>query len=87
MKIAGYRQLSELDIANINAIKEMEERCLRMHDGLDGVMGLDKRALAVARTQLQGAFMWYTRAIAIPNRVELGEEEESFDFNPQQMGG
>lgn len=77
--IVGYRTLDQEDLANITAVKEMEERCMRLADGLKvNAEHYDQRAVALYVTYLQIAFMWAVRAIAKPDRIPLPEEEESF---------
>ncbi|ASK94338.1 hypothetical protein KWH04_01080 [Xanthomonas campestris pv. trichodesmae] len=65
-KIAGYRELSEDEIAGINRTKRLAEDVGAHLDALLGVQGIDKRALAIAKTELQTGFMWAVRAIAQP---------------------
>ena len=49
-KISGYRELTEAAI--LDEVKEMP--------------GIDQRALAIARTELQTGLMWAVRAVARP---------------------
>lgn len=76
--IAGYRPLSAEDLANSKAVKEMEERVLRMIDGMKRRPDLDPRCLAEGNTCIQTGFMWLIRSIIRPDRIELDDEEESF---------
>ncbi len=65
-KIKGYRKLSENEITDINAIKAMGEDIRSHLDVLQGRDNIDKRWLAVARTDLQKGVMAVVRAIAQP---------------------
>ena len=65
-KIGGYRKLSDNEIADINAIKSMGNDIGAHLDTLEGREGIDKRWLAIARTDLQKGVMAAVRAIAKP---------------------
>lgn len=65
-KIAGYRELSQQEIDAMNAVKAKAEEVGQQLDGLRNMAGIDQRALAIARTELQTGFMWAVRAIAQP---------------------
>jgi hypothetical protein len=65
-KIKGYRQLSEQEALTINEIKDLAEKVGLMVESLNIAPGVDKRWVAIARTQLQQGFMALTRAIAQP---------------------
>lgn len=65
-KIGGYRELTQGEIDAINAVKGKAEEVGLLLDGLLGMPGIDKRALAIAKTELQTGFMWAVRAIAQP---------------------
>ncbi|AMV00314.1 DUF7681 family protein [Xanthomonas citri] len=65
-KIAGYRELSEGEIAAINRTKQLAEDVGSHLGALLDVPGIEKRALAIAKTELQTGFMWAVRAIAQP---------------------
>lgn len=73
-KITGYRQLSETDAMLINSIKAA---ALAVADLCDKVERLPieeeyesyenpRRAMAIARSELQSGFMWLIRAVARP---------------------
>jgi len=65
-KIAGYRDLTEAEIAAMNRFEEIGQQ-------LDGALeeargaGADPRCLAIARTELQTGLMWAVRAVAKPD--------------------
>jgi hypothetical protein len=66
-KIKGYRDLSETEIADMNAAKMLAEQvgdlCKKFEMERPNV---DKRWLAIARTDLQKGFMALVRSIARP---------------------
>jgi len=66
-KIKGYRDLSEAEIADMNAAKVLAEQvgdlCKKFEMERPNV---DKRWLAIAKTDLQKGFMALVRSIARP---------------------
>lgn len=67
--IAGYRELNPTEIDMMNAVKRMAEKVGALVEDLDAAEGyaeVDKRWVAIARTELQQGFMALTRAIARP---------------------
>jgi hypothetical protein len=64
--IAGQRQLSHDDVAAINDLKAEANECGAMLEKLQAHPGIDQRALAIAKTELQTGFMWAFRAVARP---------------------
>lgn len=71
MQVKGYTPLSDVQKSEMNILKELEERTLRF---IETRHTADPRSVAIAITQLQGAFMWANRAIAKPQRVTLMED-------------
>lgn len=65
-KIAGYRELSQQEIDAMNALKAKGAEIGAQLDALAELPGIDKRALAIAKTELQTGVMWAVRAIAQP---------------------
>ena len=65
-KISGYRDLSQTEIDLMNEAKELAEKCGALINRLDQIEGIDKRSLALGRTNLQQGFMWTVRSIAQP---------------------
>ena len=65
-KISGYRELTEAEIAEMNKVKAEAQRVGDLLADLEKLPGIDRRALAIAKTELQTGFMWATRAIAQP---------------------
>lgn len=73
--IAGYRPLQERTASLVNANKHSEERVLRTIDELQQDPDVDKRWLALARTQIEQGFMALNRSIFKPTRVTLPEDD------------
>ena len=65
-KITGYRELTQLEINAMNIIKARGEQLSQLLDDLGDLPDVDKRALAIARTELQTGMMWAVRAVARP---------------------
>lgn len=66
-KVKGYRQLQQPEIDGINFIKAKAAEVGEMIDRMQKAEGLDQRAIAIAKTELQTGFMWLTRGIAQPD--------------------
>lgn len=75
LPVKGYTGQSNDNVALANRLKDAEERYLRELDSLDGVPSVDKRMVALARTNMQTAAMWAVRSIFQPTRVKLQEDE------------
>lgn len=65
-KISGYRELDATEIDAMNRIKAKAEEVGALLAEAGHIPGIDGRALAIARTELQTGFMWAVRAIARP---------------------
>lgn len=67
-KIAGYRELSENEIAAINRIKALGVEAGELVDSLrdSSPTGPDQRWVSIGATQLQQGFMALTRSVAKP---------------------
>ena len=65
-KIIGYRQLTENDAKLMNEIKAQGLVLDQMIQMLEHTPGLDKRWLAIGKTDLQTGLMALTRAVAQP---------------------
>lgn len=65
-KVKGYRQLQQPEVDGINFIKAKAAEIGEMIEKMQATDGLDQRAIAIAKTELQTGFMWLTRAIAQP---------------------
>lgn len=82
LPVSGYTNQSNKNIDVVNENKRLEERVLRQLDkmikhnmevdaaGLGASAQFDPRFLALARTNLQQAFMWMNRAVFQPKRLE-----------------
>jgi hypothetical protein len=75
LPVAGYVGQSDEKIALVNRNKEIEERILRIIDDLAPRPDIDKRHLALARTNIEDGFMWLNRSIFQPKRVALPEDD------------
>lgn len=76
LPVPGYRAQRRSDIDLVTANKHAEERILRTMDALKLRKGVDLRWLAIARTDLEKAFMALNRAIFRPDRVVLPDEPQ-----------
>lgn len=65
-KIKGYRDLSAEEIALMNDAKSKAEDIGKLIDVLNENPKIDKRWLAIAKTDLQKGFMSLVRSIAQP---------------------
>lgn len=65
-KIKGYRDLSEVEIGAMNDCKATASDVGILCDKVEGMTGVDKRWVAIAKTDLQKGFMALIRAIARP---------------------
>ena len=64
--IKGYRDLTAEEIALMNEIKDQGAQLGVAIDAIEKMEGVDKRFVAIARTQLQLGFMCLIRSIARP---------------------
>lgn len=69
--VSGYKPQSDETIALVNSNKQQEEKELRNLDYLATLDFVDKRWLAIGRTQLEQAYMAINRSIFKPNRIAL----------------
>jgi hypothetical protein len=72
--ILGYRKLSDTEQEAINQTKIQEERGLRLFDLVEQMDGIDRRWLAIARTDFQTSMMALVRSVARPGRITLPED-------------
>lgn len=79
LPVSGYKTQSDENVALVNENKAIEERVLRQidrhvrnHDSRE----IDQRMVALARTNIQQAFMWLNRAVFQPTRIELPEDDK-----------
>ncbi len=71
LPVAGYRPQNQRNVDLVNENKTLEERVLLQLDFLATFDDVDKRWLAVGRTQLEQAFMAINRSVFKPERVKL----------------
>ena len=64
--IKGYRELNQTELVAINRMKDIAEDIGAMLDELEACNGIDKRWLAIGKTDLQKGFMAVIRSIAQP---------------------
>lgn len=77
MPVAGYSAQSQTNVDLANEGKRLEELYLRWLDMLDSnpnVGAIDKRCVALARTNIQQGAMWAVRSIFQPKRINLPED-------------
>lgn len=75
LPVAGYQPQSAAAVELVNGNKQMEERLLRICDGLTMVGGVDQRWLSMARSHFEQGFMALNRSIFKPGRIVLPEDE------------
>ena len=66
-KIKGYRELTEEEINLMNEVKQKGIELGELFGKLEALQNLDKRWLAIGKTDLQKGLMATTRAIARPD--------------------
>ena len=71
LPVAGYRPQDGTAVHKVNINKEAEERVLRILDDLAADPEVDKRWLAIGRTQIEQGFMAVNRAVFQPGRAVL----------------
>lgn len=79
LPVHGYRDQSNDAVEMVNHNKQIEESILQGMDAMRGNDQIDQRWLAIARTQMEQAFMAWNRSIFRPERVKLnlgGDSEE-----------
>ena len=75
LPVPGYSPQGDDAVTRVTANKHLEERILRVLDELGVDPDVDKRWLAIGRTQIEQGFMAVNRAIFKPARVTLPGEE------------
>lgn len=66
-KIKGYRELNKEEIAAMNNIKALGTMMGEVIDAMEKTDGLDKRWLAIGKTNIQQGLMAITRSVAKPD--------------------
>ena len=64
--IKGYRELTDTEINDIEAIKSMAETVGHMVESMNDANVFDQRWVAIAKTDLQKGFMALVRSVAKP---------------------
>jgi hypothetical protein len=65
-QIKGYRDLTEVEIGAMNDCKLVAIEVGTLCDKVAGMVGVDQRWVAIAKTDLQKGFMALVRSIARP---------------------
>ena len=76
LPVAGYRAQSREAVAQVNSFKVTEEKLLRILDGLAKSGEIDKRWLAIGRTNIEQGFMAINRSVFQPSRAALSHDPE-----------
>jgi hypothetical protein len=71
LPVAGYQPQPQAKVDLVNTNKAIEEEVLRALDLLATIDDVDKRWLAIARTNIEQGFMAANRAIFKPQRVSI----------------
>lgn len=71
LPVAGYKPQNEEAVKLVNENKYAEEAVLQILDELAARDDVDKRWLAVGRTQIEQGFMAVNRAVFQPERAKL----------------
>lgn len=75
LPVTGYVAQTSEAVQMVNLNKLAEEKILRSIDQYGMNPDVDKRWLAIAKTQIEQGFMAMNRAIFKPQRIELPEVE------------
>ncbi|QXO12700.1 hypothetical protein pEaSNUABM49_00470 [Erwinia phage pEa_SNUABM_49] len=65
--IKGYRDLSQKEVDAMNEIKQLAAIVGELIEKLESTESVDKRWLAIAKTDLQKGFMSAVRSVAKPD--------------------
>lgn len=71
LPVLGYRAQAEENVDLVNTNKQLEEVLLTRLDLFAQIEEIDKRWLAIGRTQIEQGFMAINRAIFRPGRVKI----------------
>lgn len=77
LPIPGYKDQTATNVALVSHFKRQEERLLREMDEMKDMADIDKRWLAIARTQIEQGYMALNRSVFKPDRVELPEDSDA----------
>lgn len=81
-EIKGFTDQTEQNKQLVNVNKEVEERLLRITDGLREDPAHDQRFISMAISYFQIGFMLLNRGIFQPQRIELPEDKEPEEPKP-----
>ena len=70
LPVHGYQVQSKSNVDLVNTNKIHEEKILRIIDELGAMDNVDKRWLAIAKTDLEKGFMALNRSIFKPSRLQ-----------------
>ncbi len=74
LPLPGYRRQTDDALAIVRLSKNAEETILRVLDELARDDDIDKRWLAIGRTDIERGFMAVNRAVMKPTRVSLPDD-------------
>lgn len=77
LPVSGYTTQSDSAVEQVNLHKQLEERVLRVLDELATLDTVDKRWLAIGRTDIEKGFMSVNRAVFRPRRVRLDDKDQA----------
>jgi hypothetical protein len=83
LPVPGYKPQSDENVNLVKTFKEAEEKILRALDELSNLEAIDKRWLAIGRTDLEKAFMAINRSVFKPSRVVLPEDSQNAEKKDQ----
>lgn len=64
--IKGYRDLSQVEVEQINEVKDLAEKAKELVECMEGYHATDKRWVSIGKTHLQEGFSALVRSIAKP---------------------
>lgn len=73
LPVAGYKPQNDANVDLVNRNKYLEELILRVIDELGVDPNVDKRWLAIGKTNIEQGFMAINRSIFNPKRIERNE--------------
>ena len=71
LPVNGYRAQGDEAVAKVNRAKQIEEEVLRLLDEWAADSLIDKRWLAIGRTDIEKGFMAVNRSVFRPGRAVL----------------
>lgn len=70
LPVSGYSTQSDENVSLVNNNKRREEKILRVLDEMATMPDIDKRWLAIGRTQIEQGFMAVNRSVFRPARID-----------------